>query len=1107
MRATLFETFRLYAPNGDIIELGSPTTRSLLAYLLLNRHRPSDRRRLAFLFWPNASESAARRNLRQYIHHIRLALEKIDPQGTILLATGSTLQFNPQTSLWVDVEAFRHGTRPEASPAETQAALSLYSGDLLEDIYDEWCSTEREHLREQYIKTLDRHSLALQTAGQVDDALKYATQWAESEPFDENAHRRLMQLYAQRGDRPRAIQVYQNFARKLEEELGAEPLKETQGLLRSIQSGETAPVASSATETRRPLKAPATLAGTTSALPLVGRQEQLSALENLLETARKGTGRLVLITGEAGIGKTRILHEYMSKHPGVPILQSACYELDSMVPFAPLRLAFETSPALQAALNMRQIPRQAAGQIAWLAPGLAQNIPNLGAAVPLEAGELRETWINLLVMLSRAFPGEPLLLVLDDLHWADTPTWDLLAALARRATTTPLLIVGMCRLEDLPAERRVLLRVIERSGMLTRIDLPRLTPEQTSDLARALTPERASDPIFTQRLFRDTYGNPFFIIETVHAIQESGKQLQPSAATGMLPISVQRVIEARLDRLDDASREALTAAAAIGRAFSFGLLQEISQGSTADCVKYIEDWLARGLVDESGQGYDFRHDQFRQVAYANLSTARRQVLHGRIAAALEQTIPPADASTLAHHFARSEQPLRALPYLAQAGEQALRLRSYNEARQFGLQAVSLLGQLPGARQRSERIDINLQLAQAYAFTGDLQRAIQMLDETGQLAQSLGDETRLGQIYRRSAQFFWLRGQPELAADYARRTLRAAEELNSTELLFSSLRMLGRVSIALAAFDDAIAYLLRYVNLIEEMSASGKTAGLPDDLPIVLGYLGVAYTRVGAWERALSCARRGLALAEQRSVDGMLTSTVIFARMQLAMVHTGLYEWENCLAMIEAVPNPAELAEITPAIYMVLSLRGYALCNHGQTREGIASLERAVDWATRNGYRVFNYIPRLFLAKGFLLDGQVERAEKEAAQALEDARKGGNRWAEGIGEQLMAEIGTHQTSPKWSQVEAHLIQSMQMLRAVRARPDLARTYLSLRRLYDRAGQMAWAVDCHFRATTIFEELGMTDELRKAQGQAGSSKRGTVVIPDVPLKGPNVPIEAG
>ncbi|MEW5829919.1 MAG: AAA family ATPase [Chloroflexota bacterium] len=1108
IRATLFETFHLYTPDGDALDLGSPTTRSLLAYLLLNRHRPSDRRRLAFLFWPNASESAARRNLRQYLHHLRSVLAPLDPEGGLLLASGSTVQFDPQAHVWLDVEFFLQNARPEAELAELQAALALYTGDLLQDLYDEWCRPLRDELRQQYVAGLDRLSLAFQGAGHLDEALKYAAKWAEAEPFDENAQRRLMQLYALKGDRPRAIQVYQNFSRALDEELGVEPLPETQELLASIQNGELAPVTASGPpvpaphRTRRPAPAPQ---ASPSLLPIIGRDSQLSFLQNALDSAAKGAGRLILVSGEAGIGKTRLLQEFIARHPGTPVLQSACYELESMVPFAPLRQALETSPALASLLAVQDLPPAAASQLAQLAPRLSAALRS-PAPAPLDAGGLREAWTGALLLLSQSFPARPLLLIFDDLHWADTPTWELLAALARRAASAPLLVIGLCRMEDLSAERRTLLRTVERSGLLTRMDLPRLTPEQTTDLALVLSPDRAGDTIFTKRLYHDTHGNPFFIIETVRAIQESGRQMQPSSFVN-LPVTIQRVIEARLDRLPEASREALTAAAAIGRAFSFALLQEIGGLSAEDCVAFIEEWQARGLIDEAGQGYDFRHDQFRQAAYASLSQARRQYLHGRIASVLEETIPPADAATLAHHFSRSDQPLKALPYLTRAGQQALRLRSYHEARQFGLQAVGLLGQLPGPRQRSERVDINLQLAQAYAFTGDLARAIEILDETGQLAHALEDQPRLGQIYRRFAQFFWLRGQPEIAGDHARRTLRLAEDLGSPELHFAALRMLGRVGIALAAFDDAIAYLNRYVSLHDEMTAAGKTAGLPDDIPVVLGYLGVAYTRVGAWERALDSARRGLELAEGRAAEGLLTTTVVFARMQLAMVHAGLRAWGECRSVLDPLPDPVEMDEITPAVYMALSLRGYAQAHSGDPAKGCRTLRTAIQWAAQKNYRVFQYLPRLFLARCLLLDRQVDAAQAEALEALEQAEKVGNRWAEGIGQQLLADICTQQHNPDWPQIESRLIRSMQLLRAVRARPDLAHTYLSLRRLYDRAGQIAWAVDCHFRATTIFEELGMTGELRLAQGQAGGERRGAVVIPNLPLKGPNVGGEDG
>jgi len=1103
LRATLFETLRLYAPDGGAIDPGSPTTRSLIAYLLLNRNRPADRRRLAFTFWPGATESAARRNLRQYLHHIRMALEPVDPDGTLVLAESSSVQFNPEVEITLDVETFLHETRPEASADEIKHALALYTGDLLEDIYDDWCDSERERLRQVWLESLDRYSQILQGSGKMNEALGIVQKWANAEPFDENAQRRLMSLYALTGERVKAIQAYHTFAQYLAHELDTEPLPETQALLQSIQNGQGVPADEAPQFIQTQRRVAVSKPQTFPALPFIGRQNEIASLDEAYRGAAAGSGRLVLVTGEAGIGKTRLLQEYLVLHPEVSGLQSACYELDSMVPFAPLRQALEHSPLLDSLASI-QVPPPWATTLIPILPELGKHFPYTNYPThQVDGVTLREALVNLIIYLSETCPEPPLQLILDDLHWADTPTWELLASLTRRVLSTPLLIMGLFRVEDLPAERQPLLRTIQRSEALWTLDLPRLTSNETADLARHLNPQEASNTIFIRRLYQETEGNPFFIVETVRALQETGSKQMPVLLT-KIPNSIQRVIEARLDRLNPDSREALAGAASIGRSFTYPLLQEILGDTSENIITYIEEWLQRGLVVEGKQGYDFRHDKFRQVAYAGLSRARREYIHGKIADVLEHAIPPADVTTLAHHYARSDQPLKALPYLTQAGEQALRLRSYHEARQFGLQAVNLLGQMPGPRQRSERIDINLQLAQAYAFTGDMQRAIEILNETEHLAVLLDDEARLGQIFRRAAQFFWLRGQPETASDYARRTLRVAEELGDSELLYASLRMLGRVSIALAAFDDAIAHLLRYVNIHDEITETDPIIRPPEDLPIVLGYLGVAYSRVGAWERAISVSERGLSMAETGSGGG-LDATTIFARMQLAMIQAGHHRWDECLDILSPIPKTHDFEELTPPLYMVLSLRGYVLAQTGEFTKGAQLIQSAVNWAEQIGHRVFHYLPRLFLAESLLLGGRIQPALKEVKIALREARQSGNRWALGIALKLQADISTRLPSPQWTQVESDLIESMHLLRQIRARPDLARTYLSLRRLYDRAGQIAWAVDCHFRATTIFDELEMDNELRFAQGQAARERQGAVVIPNLPLRGPNVSIE--
>lgn len=1130
LRVYLFQTLNALTPEERPLDLGSPTARSLFACLILNRSHPLDRRRLAFLFWPRASESAARRNLRQYLHRLRRALEPVDPGGSWLDADGHRVQLTPAEPVWVDVDSFRLLARPESGLGELQQAAGLYRGDLLEDVYEDWCQTERQALRRLYLDALDRLSQSLPRAGRLDEALHYAQAWTAAEPLDEAAHRRLMLLYALNGERHRAVQHYRQLSLQLTSELDASPLPETSALFEQIQAGGLLPEINGAPLVERaPHAAVGGMPGKQAKkpTPMVGRQVEMLVLERLQLRAAAGQGGFVLVNGESGIGKTRLVQEYLSRCPTLPVLQSACLELEAVQPFAALRSVLSQAASLLPPAQEGAVP-------AWSEP-LARLVGSPGraglapaawqAAVQQphdEALSVAEAAGRLVLDLLASLPQQPLHLVLDDLQWADTPSWNALVGLAQLAASQPLLLIGMCRLEDLPPERGRLLRTLERNHLLQSLPLERLTPEDSAVLARNLLPKANPDSFFLHRLYQETEGNPFFIIEIVSALQDSGQpgswSLERSSrpAAG-LPLSIQRVIEARLDLLSPNSQELLSAAAAIGGAFSFALLQAISQAEESEVIAALEAGVLRGLVREDASGYVFSHDKLRQVAYLALSRARRQVIHRRIAEVLETAVPAAAPANLAYHYARSDQPLKALPYLTRAGEQALQARSYQEARQIGLQAVSLLGRLPGPQPRGERVDLNLQLAQAYAFTGDLRRAREILAETEHLAIAIGDEVRLGALFHRSAQIYWLRGQAELAGDYARRLLRSAEESGDAGLLRAALRMLGRVSIALSAFDDAIAYLLRYINLETVFSP-------PADLPIVLGYLGVAYARVGSWARALEAAQQGVALAQQAAhgaggTVGGAAQALAFTRMQLAFVYADYHDWRSCLDLVQSAPDPLSAAAgtaadgfwqvgaretdqgLTPLGFMLLGLRGLALAHLGEPQAGVLTIRPALEWAGQSDYRVFHYLPRLFLAEALLLAHQPHEAQREAQAAVEEARLAGNRWAAGAGLRLLAESQARLPAPPWTAVEAHLIESMQILRQVRARPDLARTYLALRRLYDRAGQIAWAVDCHFRATSIFEELAMAEELRLAQGQAAHERRGAVVIPGLALKGPN------
>ena len=1094
LRAYLFKSLRLEVDAGAPLELGSPLMRSLLAYLLLNRQHPSDRRQLAFIFWSRGTESAARRNLRQYLHRLRQAFEGLEFSDELILTTGNTVQFNPAIDIWLDIDVFKAKTRNDASLADLEEGIALYRGDLLSDLYEDWCDDERLVLRQRYLQSLDFLSEKLQESYRPEDALEITRKWIVAEPYEENAHRRLMSLYVELGKRNQALQHYQRLKEELAKGLGAEPLPETQSLVEMIQSGavrRSQPVSALPTKSE--------IAPQPPTLPMVGRQLELSKIRAAWEQAKVGRGRFILLTGDSGIGKTRLLHEYLLSADPNSTLQSLCHEVEAMVAYAPLRSILYDALAR---FDEVELPDLQPWLIALtqILPDLRRRFPNLPVWQPDRREKIQTpeaiTQIFFALTKGNGTHATPILLTLDDLHWADSLTWELLDVLMHRLGSIPLVVVGSCRLEDLSPEQERLLRAFKRKDAFTHLPLNRLSLDESATLAKYLLEDAHYDAYFFQRLYQETEGNPFFIIEGIRSLREGEQPARLPFGGGQerganLPPPIQSLIEARLDRLDAQSQELLGIASAIGRAFTFSLLEEVSELPAKEVIAFIEAWQQKGLVTESSAGYDFSHDKIRQVAYAGLSRARRQYVHRCIAQIFENAVIPVDAATLAHHYSRSDQVIKALPYLTEAGEQALRIHSYHEARQFGSQAVSLLGRQSGPRQHQERIDLNLQLAQAYAFSGDLSRAQEMIEQAEQLAAQFRDEARLGRVFRRAAQIHWLRSNAKAASDYAHRALRVAEEQQDVSLLRAALRMLGRSSIALAAFDDAIAYLLRYVNL--------EDSQYHPNLLVVYGYLGVAYARVGSWERALDAAERGVELAREQGA----ASTIAFAMAPLAYVHAARQNWNACKGILDAIPEISAISDdFTPLQFTLTGLRGLVRAHLGNPADGALIIRETLQWVAATDYRVFHYLPRIFLAESLVLAKEFFAARKEAEEALVAARHEGNRWAEGVTLRLLAEILSRSDKPDWLIVEEYLIASVRILRRIRARPDLARTYLALRRLYDRAGQTAWAVDCHFRATSIFDELGMGEELRVAQGQAAGERRGAVVILDMDLRGPNV-----
>ncbi len=1119
----LFGTLKLSQcdPTEQFLDVGSPKTQALLAYCALHHDEPIERRRLAFMLWSRTTESAARRNLRQYLHRVRQVLAPLGLDAQLQDVSGSHLLFSPGDDFRIDVDVFRQcvetviGQLPSAKvlPPEAWQAVALYQGDLVPAVYDDWVEPLRTHWRQQFTDFLHALIDFSQQHHAHADAIQLAKRLLQLDPLRESSHRVLMESYYLSGDRVAALQQFEQCQQQLRAELDADPMPETLLLYQKIRQGEkiARDAAPNAAVTTSPPTMPAkptawqTLkivpAGIeTNQPPFIARQTEINRIDQTLRRIQQNQGQLVFVHGESGVGKTRLVQEWLTANAdSIRLITGQAREFETMISYHPLVDALQNSVAYL-------YPFSADPPLWWesvltINPDLATLSPQFQ---PTFRGELNRQ--HLLEGLGRCFISiaeaepTPLVIFLEDLHWADEATWQFLAHIGWRCRQSPLMVIGTFQQEYLSSTAQKIRRGIQRQlKEMPVIELTRFSPEETRRLASFLLDDPNPQRHLLSRLFRETEGNPFFIIEMVgawfntRANERRRRSKKPDiVSTYSMPASIKLVIETRLNRLDDESRALLAMAAAIGRTFNYRVLTAASNLPEEDIIRVLEVWLAQGLVVERANGYDFSHDKIREVAYRELSRARRRMVHRQIALALERdnTIGFHHPAVLAHHFSHSDQPQRALPYLIEAGEKALSVRSYGDAREFGVQAMRLLRAEAGhgEHHRQARVDLNLQLATAYAFTGEIDRALPILQEAERLAMTAGDDVRLGKIFRRSGQLFWLRNQCRLAEDYGRRLLRNAEEQNNPILLHAALRMLGRVGIALGTYDDAIAYLLRYVKLDDSINP-------PPDLPAIYGYLAVAYARVGAWQRGFDAARRGVELAESAGND----SAIAMAKMNLAFVYAERRHWAGCLDAVQQIIPTCTDAVFSSYCFMAQSLRGRALAHLGQPAEGAAIIRKTLQQAADANYRLFTHISYLFLVETLVLANEPHQALQTLARAESIIAEADDRWAKAVAARLRAEALALMPEPDWTTVESQLIDAAGLLRQIRARPDLARVYLILRRLYDRAGQSAWAIDCHFRATTIFEELGMFDELQHAQGDATTERGDSATIPIASLRG--------
>jgi DNA-binding SARP family transcriptional activator len=824
---------------------------TLLQCLALERRLTKDQ--AIELLWPEASLTAGSNNLYPTLHALRQTLDSTLGAGT----AEATFQFKDgvlslDESVWVDVHEFRRISQLalQASPptqAELETAVSLYCGDLLPSrLYDDWTLYARDELRRLYREVCLALANLKREQGDYPRAIALLTPLLEHNLSDEVVHRELMRTYAFAGRRHDALRQYQVCVNALHDELDVSPEAETTALYRQLLSGELTAIPRVSTLPQQP--ATSFIIKPEGLAPFVGRETEVQTLLAHFEAIRKqGRGKTILLTGEAGVGKTRLVYESLQRITsiGATVLYGAAYEQEEQLPYQPFIEAFEQYLA-QSEHPDRHNP--------------ITNFRKLGVSDPQqEQWALFNATVTFLTDLAKA---APVVLVLDDLHAADETSLRLFHFLARQTQSTPVALIATYRIDATsagPSPFTLLLNTLYRERLSETVELARLSEPQVWDILQFVlggTP----DTTLARAVFDISEGNPFFIQEMSYALVKSDQMEKrhntwflKSGVNLAVPSELGGLLRERVARLGSTVANVMTAAAVIGREFTFDILHKVVALSDGDVLDALDTALGAHLFEETEEGYRFRHALIRQTLYETLSKVRRARLHTSVAEAIETTYaahtgglaPYVEA--LAFHYDHSDQRSRALDYLIRSGEKAANVYAFEVAVNYFERALALMDELqisaperrwpvleslgwwciiladtpravsyfelalalsphngwqPGNRDRAR---LHRGAVMTLITSGNIEAAEYHLRQALAQINEREDAQEYAHTLYNVAQFHWHKGEYQEAFEAAQKSLAIAERLNDTNAIARAFEMLALACHSLGEWQQGLTY--------------------------------------------------------------------------------------------------------------------------------------------------------------------------------------------------------------------------------------------------------------------------------------------------------------
>jgi class 3 adenylate cyclase/tetratricopeptide (TPR) repeat protein len=828
----------------------------------------------------------------------------------------------------------------------------------------------------------------------------------------------------------------------------------------------------------------------------VGRQTELDVLRQAMDRARAGHGQVVAAVGEPGVGKSRLVYEFVHSHHTRDwlVLESASVSYGKATSYFPVLDLLTRYFRLDDHDDARAIRAKVTGQVLTVDEAMQETIPaflSLLEALPEESSfrtldppQRRQRILAALKrVLLRESQVQPLLLVFEDLHWIDTETQAVLDSLVESLPTARLLLLVNYRPEYQHGWGS--------KTYYTQLRLDPLPPASAEGLLHSLLGDEAGLEPLTQRLIERTQGNPFFLEESVRTLVETQVLVGEPGAYRMVkalpsiqvPATVQAVLAARIDRLPPEEKQLLQTAAVIGTAFPFALLHAIADQPEDELRIGLAHLQAAEFLYETtlfpDLEYTFKHALTHEVAYGNLLQEQRRALHARIVEALEALVGERVAEPverLAHHALRGEVWEKALAYGRQAGEKALARSAYREAVESFEQALSALPHLPETHDtREQAIDLRLALRSALFPSGDFGRVLAYLHQAEALAVALDDPRRLGQVSNFLSVHFFRMGAYDQAIAAAQRVLTLA--MASGEVVLHALAnlRLGLAYHAEGEYRQAIDAFRETVASLEGAQRRERLGQIIMPAVHSCAVLAWCHAELGMFAEGKALGDEGLRMAEVVDHPASLMIAlwgVGLLALRQGDLHRTLSQLERAMSICHETDLPLYFPWVAGALAAAYTLGG-------RVADAVLLLTQAMEQtiATKTvGDQILCSLP---LGEAQLRAGRLEEAHTLAEHTLALAHAHQQRGTQAYALRLLGEIAARHEPPEREQAEGYDRQALALAEALGMRPLQAHCHLGLGTLYAKIGQRQPARAELSAAMDLYRAMDMTFWLPQAE----------------------------